>query len=138
MAKKVWNSITHILSCVLTSNIIPLSHFSNFPLYTLYLTLVSGYSLILRLTNSGDKKKSFHEILIFSDLIYVCVNKKKWLQPSITYFEHVQILCTGMVLFPLVSGYSLILRWKNLGDQKKCPDEADSFFLPWYIWHTAK
>ena len=43
-----------------------------------------------------------------------------------------------LVLFPLVSGYSLILRWKNSGDQKKCPYEVDSFFLTWYIYVLTK
>ena len=84
------------------------------------------------------EKKFLWDGLIFSDLIFVCVNKKKWLQPSLTDFERVQILFTGMVLFPLVSGYSLILRWKNSGDQKKCPYEVDSFFLTWYIYVLTK
>jgi len=43
-----------------------------------------------------------------------------------------------MVLLPLVSSYSLILRWKNSGDQKKCPYEVDSFFLTWYICVLTK
>ena len=84
------------------------------------------------------EKKFSWDGLIFSDLIFVCVNKKKWLQPSLTDFERVQIFFTGMVLFPLVSGYSLILRWKNSGDQKKCPYEVDSFFLTWYIYVLTK
>jgi len=84
------------------------------------------------------EKKFLWDELIFSDLIFVCVYKKKWLQPSLTDFERVQILFTGMVLFSLVSGYSLILRWKNSGDQKKCPYEVDSFFLSWYIYVLTK
>jgi len=86
-------------------------------------------------TNSLFKK---FRRLIFSDLIFVCVNKKKWLQPSLTDFEQVQILFTGMVLLPLVSCYSLILRWKTSGDQKKCPYKVNSFFLTWYICVLTK
>ena len=41
------------------------------------------------------EKMSLWGGLIFSDLIYICVNKKKWLQPFLTDFEHVRIFSTG-------------------------------------------
>ena len=78
------------------------------------------------------EKKFFWGGLIFSDLIYVCVNNKKWLQPFLTDFECVQIILMGMVPFPLFSVNSLILRKKNSGDQKKSSCEVDLFFLNRY------
>ena len=65
------------------------------------------------------EKKLFGGGFIFSDLIYACVNKKKWLQPFLTDFECVQIFLMGMVPFPLFSVYSLILRKKKLGRPEK-------------------
>ena len=109
------------------------SHFSANSIKTCY--FIRFFNIFWSFTNPAlrkfrrPEKKFFWGGLIFSDLIYVCVNNKKWLQPFLTDFECVQIILMGMVPFPLFSVYSLILRKKNSGNQKKSSCEVDLFFL---------
>ena len=63
----------------------------------------------------------------------ICMCQQKKMTPAISDWFWV---CTKLLMhtvpFPLFSGYSLILRWKNLGDQKKSFYEVDLFFLNRY------
>ena len=94
-------------------------------------------NLALKKHRTQGKKVLCGGLNFFIWYMYVLTHKKNtaaifdWLRASTDFL-------IGVVLFPLFSGYSLILCKKNSGGQKTSYFKVDSFFQIWYMYVLSK